>query len=114
MPTRHHIHWSQHISEDNPRGYTDRQLKRIADAPTLNEKMEVELFLAYNRRIAERRLTKPLNDGYGLERIAAMEAEIWADYVAKMADEESDDRLVDYESQDSNRDAEIPRYVRRI
>jgi hypothetical protein len=82
------------MSDDNPRGYTDRQLKRIADAPTLNEKMDVELFIANNRRMGERgRLTRPLNDRYGLERISAMEAEIRAEYAAKMADEESEDAM---------------------
>jgi hypothetical protein len=58
--------------------------------------MDVELFLANNRRIAERgRLTKPLNDEYGLERIDAMETEIRAEYAVKMADEESEDAMKD-------------------
>jgi hypothetical protein len=89
-------------------------LKRIADAPTLSEKMKVELILTNLRRSNEKRRTEPLDDGYGLDRIDAMEAEIRAEYAAKMVDEESDNKLVGDESDDSNRDAEIPRYVRRI
>jgi hypothetical protein len=102
------------MSDANPRGYTELQMEQIADARTLSEKMKVELFLTNQRRSNEMKRTEPLNDGYGLERIDSMEAEIRAEYAAKMADEESDDELVDDEPQDSNRDAAIPRYVRRI
>jgi hypothetical protein len=81
------------MSDDNPRGYTEQQLQRIDDAPTVRQKMKVELRVINQRLLNEKNLKEPLNDGYGLERIAAMEAEIWADYAAKMADEESEDAM---------------------
>jgi hypothetical protein len=93
------------MSDDNPRGYTECQLKRIADAPTLSKKRMVELKIVDLRCARENELANPNNDGYGLERISAIEAEIWAEYAAKMADEASDNKLVGDESQDSNPDA---------
>jgi hypothetical protein len=50
--------------------------------------MKVELDIARLRRIGEKKLVRRINDSYGRERIAAMEAEIRAEYAAKMADEE--------------------------
>jgi hypothetical protein len=74
----------------------------------------VELKIVGRRCARENELVNPINDEYGLDRIAAIEAEIRADYATKMADEESHIKLVGDESQGSNRDAENPRYVRRI
>jgi hypothetical protein len=86
VPQRHSKHWAQRISEDNPRGYTELQLQYIDDAPTLAEKMKVELYMTAARRLVEAARKEPIHDDYGLARIDAMEAEIREEYAAKMAE----------------------------
>jgi hypothetical protein len=70
-------------------------LERIADAPSLSEKRKEELMIVSERRASENKLVNRIKDGYGLERIDSMEAEIRAEYAAKMADEESEEVMKD-------------------
>jgi hypothetical protein len=82
--TRKADHWSQRISTDNPRGYTDKQFQRIAAAPTAAKKRRVELNVMYTRRQVEELLKTPIVDEYGLDCIAVMEADIEVQYAALM------------------------------
>jgi hypothetical protein len=81
--TRKSNHWSQHVSDDNPRGYSDTQQQKIADAGTLVKKRGVELHVMRGRLTNEMNLKEPIDDEYGTERINAMIAEINAEYAAK-------------------------------
>jgi hypothetical protein len=78
--TRKADHWSQRISTDNPRGYNDTQLQRIAAAPTAAKKRRAELNVMNPRRHAEKVLKTPIVDEYGMARIVAMIADINAQY----------------------------------
>jgi DNA/RNA endonuclease YhcR with UshA esterase domain len=95
-------HWSQHVSDDNPRGYTEKQKQKIADAGTLVKKRAVELKVMRVRLTGENNLKVPVDDEYGTDRINAMIADIEAEYAAMMgiagagaADEEEDGDMSD-------------------
>jgi hypothetical protein len=79
-------HWSQLVSDDNPRGYNDKQKQRFVDADTLVKKRTVELIVMSTRLKCENNLLEPIDDEYGIDRIKAMIAEVKAEYKAKMAD----------------------------
>jgi hypothetical protein len=78
------IHWSQLVSDDNPRGYNEKQMQKIDSADTLMKKQAVELRVMKERRGGEMNLKEPIDDEYGLDRINAMIADIDAEYAAKM------------------------------
>jgi hypothetical protein len=80
--TRNTRHWSQLLSDDNPRGYNEKQKQKIADADTLVKKWAVELRLMKGRLDSEMRIKEPVDDEYGVDRINAMIAEINAEYAA--------------------------------
>ena len=84
MLTRQSNHWSQLVSDDNPRGYNENQKQKIADA-TLLKKRRVELQVMKYRLKCEMNLKKPIDDEYGTDRINAMIADIEAEYAAKMS-----------------------------
>jgi hypothetical protein len=91
--TRTSIHWSQLVSDDNPRGYNEKQIQRIADANTLVKKRAVELRVMRSRLRSENNLKEPIDDGYGVDRINAIIADIYAQYTAEgvgVADEVED------------------------
>jgi hypothetical protein len=73
-------HWSRRLSPDNPRGYNEEQLRKIADAPTLAAKRQVEQKIMNMRIKIEKKLVEPIVDEYGLDRIHAMMAEMKASY----------------------------------
>jgi hypothetical protein len=83
--TRQSHHWSHRLSTDNPRGYNEEQLRRIADAPTLAAKRKVELQLLQSR--ADREKRSPVADEFGLDRVLAMREEAKAEYAALMRGE---------------------------
>jgi hypothetical protein len=83
--TRRADHWSQLVSDDNPRGYNEEQLQRIATAPTLAAKRKIELQVMMGRRYTEKDLVTAIADDFGIDRIAAMTEDIKADYAAQMA-----------------------------
>jgi hypothetical protein len=76
-------HWAQRITDVNPRGHTEYILQRISQAPSLTEKVNMELKVMQGRRRSE--MSNPVDDGYGLARIDAMEAEVRAEYAARGA-----------------------------
>jgi hypothetical protein len=76
-------HWSQHVSDDNPRGYSEKQKQRIADADTLVKKLRMELKVMKERLQCEMKMKEPVDDEYGVDRINAMFLEINAEYAAK-------------------------------
>jgi hypothetical protein len=80
--TRPSTHWSQLLSDDNPRGYNENQMQKISDADTLRRKRGVELHVMRNRMRSEMRLKVPVDDDYGIDRINAMIADINAQYAA--------------------------------
>ena len=82
MLTRSKNHWSQLVSDDNPRGYTEKQKQKIADADTLVKKRGVELKVMRGRLMGERRMKEPIDDVYSVDRINAMIADINAEYAA--------------------------------
>ena len=82
MFTRLSTHWSQLVSDDNPRGYNEKQMQRITDADTLVKKWRVELKVMKVRQVSEDRLREAIDDGYGVDRIDAMIADINAEYAA--------------------------------
>jgi hypothetical protein len=73
-------HWSQLISDDNPRGYNEKQMQKIADADTLYKKQAVELHVMNGRRDSELRMKERVDDEYGIDRINAMISDIKAEY----------------------------------
>jgi hypothetical protein len=73
---------SQLVSDDNPRGYNEKQKQRIADADTLVKKRSVELKVMRQRLQCEMNLKEPVDDEYGMDSINAMIAEINAEYAA--------------------------------
>jgi hypothetical protein len=75
-------HWSRRISEANPRGHTEITLQRIRDAPTPKDKLRIELSVLRVRIPTEKKLKKPIDDEYSFARIAAMKAEVRAEYAA--------------------------------
>jgi hypothetical protein len=84
--TRTKHHWSQLLSDDNPRGYNPKQKQRIADADTLTKKLGVELHVVQQRLVSEMRIKEPADDGYGVDRINAMIVDIEAEYDARIKD----------------------------
>jgi hypothetical protein len=80
--TRKSIHWSLLVSDDNPRGYNEKQMQRIADADTLVKKWRVELKVMKGRLQNEDRLREAIDDEYGIDRINEMIADINAEYAA--------------------------------
>jgi hypothetical protein len=80
--TRLSTHWSQRVSDDNPRGYNEKQLQMIADAGTLVKKRSLELKVMRGRLICENYLKEPVDDEYGMDCINAMIAAIDAQYAA--------------------------------
>jgi hypothetical protein len=80
--TRLSIHWSQLVSDDNPRGYNEKQKQRIADADTLVKKRSVELQVMRARLNNEKIMKEPIDDEYGTDRINAMIADVEAEYAA--------------------------------
>jgi hypothetical protein len=84
-------HWSQLVSDGNPRGYNEKQKQKIADADTLMKKWAVERNVMTGRLARERKLKDPIDDEYGMNRINAMIADIEAEYAAKMGIAGSDD-----------------------
>jgi hypothetical protein len=82
--TRSKHHWSQLVSDDNPRGYTEKQKQKISDADTLVKKRGVELKVMRGRKDNENNLKEPIDDEFGTDRIKAMIADIEAEYAAKM------------------------------
>jgi hypothetical protein len=80
--TRLSIHWSQLVSDDNPRGYNEKQKQRIADADTLVKKRSVELRMMRQRLHSEMKMKEPIDDEYGTDRINAMIGDINAKYAA--------------------------------
>jgi hypothetical protein len=81
--TRKSTHWAQRISANNPRGYNEEQLQKIADAPTLAEKQRVEMKLLHGRLSTEKDILNPPNDGYGVDYILATIVEVKAEYAAR-------------------------------
>jgi hypothetical protein len=79
--TRSKHHWSQLVSDDNPRGYSEKQKLRIADADTLVKKLRMELKVMKERLDSEIRMKESV-DEYGMDRINAMIADINAQYAA--------------------------------
>jgi hypothetical protein len=79
--TRSKHHWSQLLSDDNPRGYSEKQKQKIADADTLVKKRGVELKVMMTRLNSEIRMKESI-DEYGMDRINAMIADINAQYAA--------------------------------
>jgi hypothetical protein len=61
----------------------------IEDAPTLKEKLNMEVRMMSRRRTGEIRLLTPIDDKYGLGSIDAMVADMKAEYAQRMADEEA-------------------------
>jgi hypothetical protein len=57
-------------------------MQRIADADTLVKKWRVELKVMKVRQVSEDRLREAIDDGYGVDRIDAMIADINAEYAA--------------------------------
>ena len=84
MLTRKSTHWCQLVSDDNPRGYTEKQKQRIADAGPPAKKRGVELRMMRGRLQCEMGMKEPIDDEYGMERINAMIADIQSEYAAKM------------------------------
>jgi hypothetical protein len=84
--TRQSNHWSQLVSDDNPRGYNEKQQQRIADAGTLLKKRGVELHVMRVRLTGEMKMKEPVDDEYGTDRINAMAADIKANYAARIKD----------------------------
>ena len=82
MLTRFSSHWSQLVSDDNPRGYNEKQMQRIADADALVKKWRVELKVMKGRLQNEDRLREAIDDEYGIDRINEMIADINAEYAA--------------------------------
>jgi hypothetical protein len=80
--TRFSTHWSQFVSDENPRGYTEKQKQKIADADTLVKKWRVELKVMKTRQYGENNLREAIDDEYGMDRIDAMIADINAEYAA--------------------------------
>jgi hypothetical protein len=85
VSTRYANHWAQRITDANPRGHTESMLQRISQAPTLIEKMNLELDVMCSRRTTQKCSGNPVDDGYGMARIDAMEAEIRTEYAARAA-----------------------------
>jgi hypothetical protein len=83
--TRSKHHWSQLVSDDNPRGYSEKQKQKIADADTLVKKRRVELRVMRGRLRGEKDLKEPtgIDDEYGVDSINAMIADIEAEYAAE-------------------------------
>jgi hypothetical protein len=75
-------HWSQLVSDDNPRGYNEKQMQKIDSADTLMKKRGVELKVMNERLHSERKLKEPIDDEYGIDRINAMIADVNAQYSA--------------------------------
>jgi hypothetical protein len=86
--TRSTNHWSQRISSNNPRGFSDQQLQKIADAPTLEEQRKIELNFLFWRHKAEKDLKKPIEDEFGLDCIAGMLRDAKAEYAARICGED--------------------------
>ena len=82
MLTRRSGHWSQLVSDGNPRGYNEKQKQRIADADTLSKKQMVEINVMMKRQTTERGVKEPIDDEYGMDCINAMIADIEAEYAA--------------------------------
>jgi hypothetical protein len=118
--TRKSNHWSQLVSDDNPRGYSDKQQQKIADADTLAKKRGVELDVMRQRLKGENNLKEPVGDEYGMGRINSMIADINAEYEAMCVnvDVTHDASVVDIEGdededeEDSDSDHE-PRPTKR-
>jgi hypothetical protein len=89
--TRFSSHWSQLVSDDNPRGYNEKQKQKIVDANTHAKKRGVELRMMKRRLYNETRLKEPIDDEYGLDRINTMIADIEAEYATKMGIARPDD-----------------------
>jgi DNA-binding transcriptional MerR regulator len=118
--TRSKHHWSQRVSDDNPRGYSEEQKQRIANVDTLLKKRGVELKMMRERLTNENSLKEPIDDEYGKDRINAMFAEINAEYAAMgvnigvtrnagvVGTEDDEDEESDSESHESR---PIKRYV---
>jgi hypothetical protein len=77
-------HWSQLVSDDNPRGYSEKQMQRIADAGPLLKKRSVELEVMRRRQESDMKMKQPIDDEYGVDRINAMIADIQSEYAAKV------------------------------
>jgi hypothetical protein len=97
--TRSKNHWSQLLSDDNPRGYNEKQQQRIADAGTLVKKRAVELEVMRKRLNSEMYLKEPIDDEYGTDRINAMIADINAEYAS---DRDVDGDGAVYEEEDGD------------
>jgi hypothetical protein len=80
--TRSKHHWSQLVSDDNPRGYSEKQKLRIADADTLVKKRRVELMVMNGRLYGEKNMKNAIDDEYGVDCINTMIADIIAEYAA--------------------------------
>jgi hypothetical protein len=80
--TRQSNHWSQFVSDDNPRGYNEKQKQRVADAVTLVKKRSVELKVLKQRKVTETSIQDSADDEYGIDCINAMIADIYAQYAA--------------------------------
>jgi hypothetical protein len=78
-------HWSHLVSDDNPRGYNDKQMQRIANADTLPKKRLVEMKVMAKRQENERSMMEPIDDEYGMDCINAMIADINAQYATMMS-----------------------------
>jgi hypothetical protein len=86
--TRRWDHWSQYITSDNPRGYVNAQMQRLADAPTLEKKRAVELDILGKRKSREKTLLEPIDDEYGMDCINAMIEDVNDMYAEMMAEGE--------------------------
>jgi hypothetical protein len=80
--TRKASHWSQRVSDGNPRGYSEKQKQNIADADTLVKKWRVELKVMRDRLKAEMNLKVPVDDENGVDRINVTIADINGQYAA--------------------------------
>jgi hypothetical protein len=90
VPTRNKNHWSQLISDDNPRGYNEIQKQKIVDAGTLVRKRGVEIQVMMNRLQNERIVKEPIVDEYGKAHINAMIVDIKVEYENRMNAAEED------------------------
>jgi hypothetical protein len=106
--TRSKHHWSQLVSDDNPRGYSEKQKLRIADADTLVKKLRMELKVMKERLDSEIRMKESV-DEYGMDRINAMIADINAQYAGAVGTE--GDKAEEEESDSDNGPRSLKRYV---
>jgi hypothetical protein len=79
-------HWSQLVSDDNPRGYNEKQKQKISDADTLMKKRSVEMQVMKRRLNSEMKMKEPIDDEYGMDCLNAMIADIEAEYAARIKD----------------------------